>query len=251
MKFDDLDKKLRIYETANDFNVPLGFYIVARIDGRGFTKLTKKIHDFEKPFDPKFRDMMVETTKHLMNCGFKINYAYTQSDEISLLFDLNEGLFGRKTRKWNSILAGEASAKFSLLLGDFAAFDCRLSILPNKEEVIDYFRWRHQDSQRNSIKAHCYWFLRKKGFSAREASGKILGTSTSFKNEFLFENGINYNNLPNWQKRGIGFYIEKVKKEGFNPLKKEKTFAERNEIIMNSELPIKDEYTNLLREIIL
>ena len=118
MKFDDLDKKMRVFETAHDFCVLPNMYMVARIDGRSFTKLTKDKHQFETPFDLKFRDLMVETVKHLMNCGFNVIYGYTESDEISLLFSLKEDTFNRKIRKYNSILAGEASAKFSLLLKD-------------------------------------------------------------------------------------------------------------------------------------
>ena len=60
--------------------------MVARIDGRNFTRLTKDVIKFEAPFDVRFRDMMIETTAHLMNCGFKAIYGYTESDEISLLF---------------------------------------------------------------------------------------------------------------------------------------------------------------------
>lgn len=37
--------------------------MVARIDGRGFTKLTKERHDFARPFDERFRDLMIETTR--------------------------------------------------------------------------------------------------------------------------------------------------------------------------------------------
>ena len=45
-----------------------------------------------------------------MECGFRVIYAYTESDEISLLFAPEETTFGKKVRKYNSILAGEASA---------------------------------------------------------------------------------------------------------------------------------------------
>lgn len=51
-----------------------------------------------------------------MNCGFNVIYGYTESDEISLLFHPQENSFSRKFRKFNSVLAGEASAKFSILL---------------------------------------------------------------------------------------------------------------------------------------
>ena len=62
-----------------------------------------------------------------MTCGFNMLYGFTESDEISLLFSPDENSFGRKLRKLISILAGEASAKFSLRLGDMACFDCRIS----------------------------------------------------------------------------------------------------------------------------
>lgn len=48
MKFKQLDEKLRIYETAHDFCVPPNIYMVARIDGRNFTKLTKE-NQYKKP----------------------------------------------------------------------------------------------------------------------------------------------------------------------------------------------------------
>src|SRR5262245_39891892 len=117
MKFDDLEQKMRVFETAHDLCVLPGIYMVARLDGRSFTRLTKEVHKFEAPFDPRFRDLMVDTAEHLMSsCGFSFVYGYTESDEISLLFGLDEHSFGRKLRKLLSILAAEGSAKFSLLL---------------------------------------------------------------------------------------------------------------------------------------
>jgi len=243
MKFDDLDHNMRIYETAHDFCVPPKLYIVARIDGRGFTRLTKKEHDFKRPFDEQFRNHMMATVEHLMHCGFNVVYGYTQSDEISLLFHIDENTFNRKTRKFNSILAGEASAKFSTLLGAVGAFDCRLSQFPRKKDVVDYFRWRHEDAHRNSLSAHCYWLLREQGNTARKATQQIDGLSTSDKNELLFQNGINFNELPSWQKRGIGFYWEEVDKEGFNPITNEKVFTKRKQIKADMELGLGDAYS--------
>jgi tRNA(His) 5'-end guanylyltransferase len=112
MKFDELDQRMRVFETAHDICVLPQVYMVARIDGRSFTRLTKEVHKFEAPFDVRMRDMMAETTKHLMSCGFNVIFGYTQSDEISLLFNPAFSAFERKLRKYNSILASEASAKF-------------------------------------------------------------------------------------------------------------------------------------------
>lgn len=213
MNFDELDEKLRRFEQSLDQVIWQELYLVARVDGRGFTRLTKETCQFEAPFDIRFRDAMVGTAKHLMECGFRIVYAFTESDEISLLFHPKDNTFGRKTRKINSILAGEASAYLSMELGVMACFDSRVVPLPNLECVGDYFAWRQEDAHRNSLNAHCYWKLRQKGISAQEATKQIEGKSVAWKNELLFSEGINYNELPNWQKRGIGIYYTTYEKK--------------------------------------
>lgn len=250
MNFDTLDEKMRIYETAHDYCVIPGLYMVARIDGRSFTRLTKEVHKFDAPFDIRFRDYMIETTEHLMNCGFRIIYGFTQSDEISLLFHLEDDAFSRKTRKLNSVLAGEASAKFTSLLGDIGCFDCRISELPSLEKVEDYFLWRQEDAHRNSLNAHCYWALRKDGKSVAEATNLVSGKSIAEKNELLFSHGINYNELPNWQKRGVGLLWANYSKEGINPITSEKTVTTRRKIERVFDLPIGEDYSKFISNII-
>ncbi len=233
MKFSELDRRMRIFETASDQCVLPGIYMVARIDGRHFHTLTKESGKFEVPFDEKFRDLMVGTVEHLMTeSGFSFVYGYTESDEISLLFTLESQDFGRKLRKLNSILAGEASAKFSLLYGDICVFDCRISQLPQKSDVIDYFRWRNEDACRNALNAWCYWILRKEGQSQKDATKAIEGLSVADKNELLFQKGINFNDLPSWQKRGVGFYWETFNRDG----------AVRRRLKVDMELPLGDVY---------
>ncbi len=251
MKFDELDKKLRVYETAADLCVLPGIYMVARIDGRNFTRLTKELHRFESPFDERFRDMMVGTTQHLMDCGFRVTYGYTQSDEISLLFHRDEELFGRKLRKYNSILAGEASSKFSLLLGDKGVFDCRICQLPNESLVVDYFRWRNEDAHRNALNAHCYWALRKRGEGERAATERLSGLSIGDKNELLYRTAqTNFNDLPLWQRRGTGLYWESVAKPGLNPKTGHAVEAKRRRLKVDLELPMKDEYSEFVRGLV-
>lgn len=246
MRFDDLDNRMCVFETAHDTCVLPSIYIVARLDGRGFTRLTKEVHDFQRPFDVRFRDMMAATAKHLMQCGFQILYGFTESDEISLLFSRDERSFGRKTRKLNSVLAGEASGQFSLLLGDVACFDCRISQLPTPQLVVDYFRWRSEDAHRNALNAHCYWKLREVGKTPRAATSEIAGLSIAGKNELLFQHGVNFNDLPAWQKRGMGFFWEQYEKPSENPITGEQVTARRRKIRWEPELPIKDRYDDLL-----
>lgn len=242
MKFDELDARMRVFETAHDHKVLPGIHIVVRLDGRNFTRLTKDLCDFKKPFDVRFRDLMADTAEHLMNCGFRVILAYTESDEISLLLHRDDEAFGRKLRKINSVLAGEASAFFSLSLGQRACFDSRVSQLPQETDVRDYFRWRHEDAHRNSLSAHCYWILRKEGLNARAATSEIEGLSASAKNELLFARGVNFNDLPRWQKRGLTLYRESYQKEALNPMTGETVFAERQRIVRDLELPMGDAF---------
>ncbi len=220
--------------------------MVARLDGRSFTRLTREIHTFKAPFDEVFRDHMLDTAEHLM-IEFNAIYGYTQSDEISLLFPLKCDLFHRKLRKLNSVLAGQASAKFSQCLGGIACFDCRISELTSVELVVDYLRWRNEDAHRNALNGHCYWCVRNDGKNAGEATRRLMNLTTADKNELLFQNGINFSRLPNWQKRGMGLYWEEFEKEGVNPGTGRKVKAKRRRIKRDLELPMKDAYSEFIR----
>ena len=247
MKFDDLDARMRVYETAHDHCVLPGLHMVARLDGRSFTRLTKEVHKFEAPFDERFRDLMLDTTEHLMGaCGFNVVYGYTESDEISLLFDLNEVGFQRKLRKLNSVLAGEASAKFSLGLGAVGSFDCRISQLPSADLVVDYFRWRNEDAYRNALNAHCYWLLRKQGKTVGDATAALEGLSVPDKNELLFRHGVNFNDLPLWQKRGCGVHWKTLEHPAKNPITGEDVVARRRRLHRDLSLPMKDAYSEFI-----
>jgi tRNA(His) 5'-end guanylyltransferase len=246
MKLDAPDVFLRRFETAHDHSVLPGMHMVARLDGRSFTRLTKETHHFEAPFDEVFRDHMTAVVSHLLRGGFDIIYGYTQSDEISLLFRRDTVLFDRKLRKLNSLLAAEASAVLSLRLGGVACFDCRICQFPAPELVRDYFQWRQEDASRNALNAHCYWLLRREGKTPREATAQLEHLGTAGKNELLHQHGINYNTLPAWQKRGTGLYWQTHEKDGFNPRRGEATKTLRREIFADVNLPMKTAYDTFL-----
>ena len=250
MNFDELDSKMRVYEESLDQALLPELYMVARLDGNRFTRLTKEVCKFEAPFDIRFRDMMIETVKALMNYGFRVIYGYTESDEISLLFHPEEDTFGRKVRKYNSLLAGVASTTFSMKLGQPGIFDCRMVPLPTVERVQDYFQWRQEDAHRNSLNSHCYWMLRKQGKSVGEATKMLEGQTVAFKNELLFQNGINFDKLPSWQKRGMGVYWETYEKQGFNPVTGKTETAERRALKVDEEIPIREEYSEFIANLL-
>jgi tRNA(His) 5'-end guanylyltransferase len=58
---------------------------------------------------------------------------------------------------------------------------------------------------------------RKAGQSVALATAALEGKSVADKNELLFQAGINFNDLPPWQRRGTGLYWERYEREGYNP----------------------------------
>jgi tRNA(His) guanylyltransferase len=252
MKFDDLDARMRHFETAHDRCVPEGVHMVARIDGRSFTRLTKETlaDRLETPFDAGMRAVMVATTAHLMTCGVRAIYGYTQSDEISILLHRGETSFGRKTRKLATILAGEASAAFSLRLGTHGAFDARICELPDAAAVRDYFRWRAEDAGRNALSAHCYWALRRAGADVAEATARFAGAGPDEKRAFLAGRGVDYDTLPAWQRRGTGLVWESVEREAIDPRSGAAVVASRRRVTEVAELPAGADYARMIEDLV-
>jgi tRNA(His) 5'-end guanylyltransferase len=166
------------------------------------------------------------------------------------LFHRDESLFDRKLRKYLSVLAGEASSALSLRLGAPACLDCRISQIPAAELVVDYFRWRNEDAHRNALNAHCYWTLRRTGASVKQATERLLRLSVSDKNELLFQHGVNFSKLPQWQRRGIGAYWERVEKAAVNRKTGKAVTAVRRRLKVDFELPMKEAYERFLKEIV-
>lgn len=120
----------------------------------------------------------------------------------------------------------------------------------NKSQVIDYFCWRQADAARCALNGWCYWILRKAGKSAKQATSMLEGKSVAFKNDLLFEYGINFNDLPTWQRRGIGLYWQEYEKEGYNPISKQAIVVKRRRIEIERELPMKEAYAELISGIL-
>lgn len=239
MNPDDFESRMRALEYFHDLRVLPGAWPVLRLDGRGFSRLTEA--KFEKPFDLRFHELMCETTEVLvMELGAV--YGYTESDEISLLLPLSSDVFDRSVEKLVSIAASIAGGTFSLALGTAAQFDCRVWIGARNALVVDYFRWRQADAARCALNGWAYWSLRKAGQSVDQATRALLGQSVAYKNELLFQSGINFNDVPTWQKRGTGIYWETFEKDGFNPKSGQTVTAVRRRLKTDRELPLAEDY---------
>lgn len=144
----ELEQEYRMY-------LPKNSYAVIRVDGKGFSKYTKNL---VKPFDLGFTADMRETAKYLCENVDGAEFAYTQSDEISVVFsDLageeTQWWYGGQVQKLVSVTAALATAKFNALRGDgaLALFDARVHHLDGAEGVLDYIRWRQTDARKNSV----------------------------------------------------------------------------------------------------
>ena len=206
---DELGDRMKMYEEkeAGRMCIPL-LPICIRIDGKNFSKWTK---DLTKPFDERLSRLMIETTKYLVEeTGACVGY--TQSDEISLILYSDsidsQVFFNGKIQKINSIVASMTTAYFNSNVGAFlhlrfckvAYFDCRIWNVPTLEEAANVLVWREQDATRNSISmaAQC-------NYSHKELQNK----NCSDMQEMLFQKGINWNDYPDFFKRGT--YIQRKK----------------------------------------
>jgi tRNA(His) guanylyltransferase len=241
------EDRLRALEYFHSLRLLPGVWAVIRVDGRSFSRFTES--RYEKPFDPAFHECMVKTAQRLLE-EFQGLYAYTESDEISLLLPRNWNLFDRELEKTVSLSAGIASVIFSLACGAAVAFDSRVWLGAEESLVVDYFRWRQADATRCALNGWCYWTLRKAGRSVAEATKQLEGQSPAFKNELLFQHGINFNELPAWQRRGTGLYWEQYEKEGFNPITKRTISATRRRVKIDRELPMKEEYDEFIQRLL-
>lgn len=246
MKFDELDAKMRAFEDALDVRLPVDGWIVARLDGRGFSKLTQG-QNFAKPFDERFRDLMLQAARHV-TASFGAVFATTHSDEMSLLLRPHEAgwPFEGKARKYLSLLAAEASARFSVSLKTLASFDCRLIALPRDEDVIDYFRWRMADSERNALSAHAYWMLRAQGMGGAEATRMLDALSPSAKIDLLAQNSVVYEQIPMWHKRGVGLIWPVETVVGRDPRTGAEVTATRRRLHAEPEMPERQELAALI-----
>jgi tRNA(His) guanylyltransferase len=247
MRGDEFEAGQRAREWFHSLTVPVGAWTVVRVDGRGFTRFAEQ--HFDKPFDARFSGLMVETAQAMLT-ELHGRYAYTESDEVSLVLDPAHDLFGRSVEKLVSVTAGLASATFTHAAGEPAHFDSRIWIGTTADDVVDYLSWRQADAIRGALNGWCYWTLRKAGASRQEATQRLNGATTSAKNELLWQHGVGVNDMPTWQRRGVGLWWRTRDHPGHDPVRGVDVTTTRRSVHIEHELPMKDAYRALVGRLI-
>jgi tRNA(His) 5'-end guanylyltransferase len=195
---DDLGKRMKKqYEFRARTFLPRRTYTILRLDGKAFHTYTEGL---ERPWDPQLMQDLADTGVFLCEQIQGTNFAYLQSDEISLLLTdfskpTTEAWFDGNVQKMVSVAASLATARFNALRpGKLAFFDCRAFTIPDYTEVVNYFIWRQRDAIRNSVS-----MAAQRWFSPQELHGK----SSLEQQEMLFqEKGIDWNSYPVRFRRG-------------------------------------------------
>jgi tRNA(His) guanylyltransferase len=192
-----LGDRMKAYEATYRALLPRRTYTLLRLDGRAFHSY---LRGATKPFDETFMADMDAVAEALCDEIAGAVFAYTQSDEISVLVtDFSsigtEPWFGGVVAKQLSVSASLATAVLNERRpGKRALFDARLFTLADPVEVANYFLWRQRDCVRNSISMAA---------QARFSHKQLHGVSTGQMQELLWsEHGINWNDYPDGCKRG-------------------------------------------------
>lgn len=238
MKNDDFGDRMKMYEgiEAQRRLIPL-LPVIARLDGMCFSKFTRGM---KRPFDPAFSGLMAETTLFLVQETNAL-LGYTQSDEITLVWKVpdfrSQIMFDGRVQKMTSYLAGFCTAYFNLAAPRFLApefydgkmplFDCRVWNVPSETEAANTVLWREKDATKNSIS-----MAAQSVYSHKQLDGK----SSDEKQEMLFQKGINWNDYPDFFKRGV-FFQKIVRKRKFTTEELELLPA-KHEARTNPELEI-------------
>lgn len=230
MKDISFDDDMKRHEVFSNNEVPPNSFFAIRVDGRNFHTEVKRL-GLERPLDRKLRDAIVEASIEVMK-DFGIDYAYTESDEVTFIFTNKYTNYLRRAEKLATLVASKMSVSFNrteLIRNSQISpiFDGRVLVLPTQEDVERCLKWRLYDSKRNCISTYCFWTLVKKGVKEGSAQKMLNGKKDSEKKAILKGHDIDYSDCKDWEKFGTIIKAENYEKEGFNPMTKEKVMAIR------------------------
>lgn len=264
----DLDVRMKtFYEQIPKTKLMRRCPVAIRIDGKAFHTFTR---GFQKPFDEVLIKSMQGTMKYLCENIQGCVLGYTQSDEITLILVdykklTSSAFFDYEVQKLCSIAASMATMAFNKFFEKYvdeyrfskwdgvskyedgtwgyiqtllnavdkgAMFDARCFNIP-KEEVTNLVYWRQDDASRNSIQ-----MVGQANFSHKELHKK---SRNDIQDMLMTQKGINWNDLPTYQKRGSCCVKNKIIIESDGVMATAQlrdTSRSENDWIIDTDIPI-------------
>ena len=272
MDTSDLAKRMKDYEMRDRYFLQKRIPVAIRVDMRAGHTFTR---GFKRPFDDIFMKSIQETAKYMCENIQGAKLAYVQSDEITIILTDYDTLetdcwFNYRTDKLCSIsasmatmafnkffrknvenfvqdcatdyetqgLCGEGTVEYELCktyqkaVNEGAMFDARCFNIP-KEEVTNLVYWRQLDASRNSIQ-----MVGQANFSHKELQHK---SCNNIQDMLMTQKGINWNDLPTYQKRGSCCVRNKIiikSDDVMETAQLRDTSKSENEWIIDTEIPI-------------
>jgi tRNA(His) 5'-end guanylyltransferase len=236
MRRPTLADKLGPFEVFPDRELKVGHPIIARLVGRRFDQLLDS-GVYERPYDARFGKAMVKTLTYVA-ATLGASFGYAERTELSLYAVANGG----DARRLLSRIAGEASGKLSLLLGEVCTFEARLYEFPSHEVALEYFRWRQEDAHLGAIDRYCMHVLSQSGADAGAVPRILDGLGPDEKVELLRQNALEFASVPSWQRRGAAVRLQPVEENGH--------YNGSGRLVVDLNLPSDSAWTDYLRQAI-
>ena len=212
-----LEDRMKLYETEYNLAIPTDHCYCIRLDGHKFSTFTRGL---DKLYDINLSKAMVFATASAVK-EFSARAGYTQSDEITLVFEqpITENgqthLYSGRVQKLVSLTASYVSIKFNFYLKKFiekfvfdnpeqkiynnrtlnkiirnsAYFDGRILSFTreNRYELLNHLLWRTQDCYRNCIQKYAYFLY---------GPQKVLNMNCKDMIKLIEEKNIKWDNVP-------------------------------------------------------
>jgi len=250
----ELDTRMKEKEVFSQLKLGEDRYTVVRCDGRAFHTFVEDAF-LRRPFDERFAKAMAYGASMMME-ELRGVFAYTQSDEVSILLSKKAALYDGRAEKLASVGASIMAVNFNIAFRDLwkppamrpdeptwvppnhpppAYFDGRTVVLDDPQDVAEYFRWRQLDARRNAVNSQVYWMLREEGKSPKAAHSIMVNKSSEELISLLPRDydGAPLAGGPVWAVNGIGVRREVVRRTGHNPITNEDVEVERRRIVTN------------------
>ncbi len=207
-------------EIFSCMRIPEDYPVIIRVDGWNFRKAAEKLN-LQRPYDIKLARSLARVPVELMKSGFPLIFAFTFSDEISFLIAPPLPWRGR-IEKLITILSSYTAGYLSKVFNETLAFDGRVVLIRDEDDLIEYMIWRQSEAWRNALNSYALNALEREGLGRKEAMEFLKGKKASELHELIFQKlKLNMNNIPAWQRRGIAVrWVIKLKDTDFGPVQR-------------------------------